>query len=47
MVVIQTEMLAYIKYILYCTWFNTYPQNDLVTTNTLIIYIYIWVGFFV
>ena len=26
---------------LYCTWFDTYPQSDLVTTNTLIIYIYI------
>ena len=24
-----------------CTWFDTYPQSNLVRTNTLIIYIYI------
>ena len=27
--------------ILYSTWFDTYPQSDLVTTNTLIIYMYV------
>ena len=30
--------------ILYCTWFSTSPQRDLVTTNTLIIYISIYIG---
>ena len=40
--------------ILYCTWFDTYPQTDLVTTNTLIIqylsiyiYIYIYIRLFI
>ena len=28
---------------IYCTSFDTYPQSDLVTTNTLIIYIYIYI----
>ena len=29
--------------ILYCTWFNTLPHSVLLTTNTLIIYIYIYI----
>ena len=28
--------------ILYCTWFATNPQSNLVTANTVIIYIYIY-----
>ena len=29
---------------LYCSWFDTYPQSGLVTNNTLIyIYIYIYI----
>ena len=30
--------------ILYCTLFATNPQSDLVTTNTVLIYIYIYMG---
>ena len=33
---------------LYCTWFDTYPQSDLVTTNTLIIvYIHIYIYIYI